>query len=544
MLGSGKPSRSSRRRTKRRSRQGGTQPLGSVSRVADGSLSGHRSSPQPGDRPPANQAARPGSGLARFPKRSLQESPRQMSPRASYSAQPPLNLRNVLDHSERSPATGNGRKPPGRSGTPSLALIQPQVRQLSPNAGRPNAAARTERPVVLAPRPVGRSRSTPRRGRTYPAPPASPLLYATRLIILGVGIGAIVGTSLSIWNPTMRAQETTAASLAASPSPTPSPSPTLGFRGDIVPADPSSAVMKLRLGQPIAPLTATLQSLVAQTGLSAGVFVVDLDTGDYVDLNGSTVYPAASTIKTPILVAFLQDVDRQRVRLDESLTLQSIDVADGSGEIQYMEIGSQLSALDTATKMITISDNTATNMVIHKLGGLTALNNRFREWGMSHTVLNNLLADLGGTNTTSARDLSLLLTAVGQGDLLSLRSRDRLIDIMRATVNNNLLAATLGPGAKIAHKTGNIDSLSGDTGIVDMPNGKRYVITALVQRAGDAGAAAQLIQKISQATYQYFAQPPAVAPPAALPDATAAPATPAAPVQDSNVPDPAQQPVL
>lgn len=528
MLGSGKPSRSSRRRMKRRAGQGGTQPLGSVPPAA-----GRQA--QSGDRSSAGQSARSGNALAR--------TPRPISPRASYSAQPPLNLRNVLN-SERSPATGNGRRSSGRTNPPSLALIQPQARPLSPHSSRPNAARRTDRPVALAPRPMGRSRSTLRRRRTSPPPPASPLLYATRLIILGVGIGAIVGTSLSIWNPTMRAQETTAASLSASSTQAPSPTPTPGFRGDIVPANPSSAIMKLRLGQPIAPLTTTLQSLVAQTGLSAGVFVVDLDTGNYVDVNGSTVYPAASTIKTPILVAFLQDVDRQRVRLDESLTLQATDITNGSGDIQFMEVGSQLSALDAATKMITISDNTATNMVIHKLGGLTALNGRFRDWGMSQTVLNNLLADLQGTNTTSARDLSLLLTAVSQGDLLSLRSRDRLLDIMRSTVNNNLLAATLGPDAKIAHKTGNIDSLSGDTGIVDMPNGKRYVITALVQRAGDAGAAAQLIQQISQATYQYFAQPPVAAPPAALPDATTNPAAPSSEAsgQASIAPNPAPQP--
>lgn len=529
MLGSGKPSRSSRCRMKRRAGQGGTQPLGSVP-PATGSRS------QSGDRPAIHQSPRSGSALAR--------SPRSLSPRASYSDQPPLNLRNVLDHSARSPAAGNGRRASGRANPPSLALIQPQTRQLSPNGSRPDIARRNERPAVLTPRPVGRSRSTPRRGRTYPPAPASPLLYATRLIILGVGIGAIVGTSLSIWNPTLRVPETTAASLSASPTPTPTPTP--GFRGDIVPVNSSAAIMKLRLGQPIAPLTATLQSLVAQAGLSAGVFVVDLDTGDYVDVNGSTVYPAASTIKTPILVAFLQDVDRRRVRLDEPLTLQTIDVTDGSGEIQFMKVGSQLSALDTATKMITISDNTATNMVIHKLGGLTSLNSRFRDWGMSQTVLNNLLADLQGTNTTSARDLSLLLTAVSQGDLLSLRSRDRLIDIMRSTVNNNLLAATLGPDAKIAHKTGNIDSLSGDTGIVDMPNGKRYVITALVQRAGDAGLAAQLIQQISQATYQYFAQPPAVAPSAAPPDATTNPVAPPSEGlgQETRIPNPAQQPAL
>ena len=61
--------------------------------------------------------------------------------------------------------------------------------------------------------------------------------------------------------------------------------------------------------------------------------MVDLDTGNYVDVNGSTSFPAASTIKVPILLAFFQDVDAGKIRLDEMLTMQQDMVAGGSGDM-------------------------------------------------------------------------------------------------------------------------------------------------------------------------------------------------------------------
>jgi len=349
------------------------------------------------------------------------------------------------------------------------------------------------------------------------------MLYLTRLLILGVGIGAIAGTFLSVWNPTARTQVATASATVENPKDLAAK----GFRLDGVPGTISLMPIATRLGQPIAPLAASIQSLIAQyPELGVGVFVVDLDTGNYVDINGATVFPAASTIKAPVLVAFLQDVDAGKIRLDDQLTLRPGDITDGSGELQYQEPGVQINALETANQMITISDNTATNMVIAKVGGLPLLNQRFRAWGLSHTVLNNLLADIAGTNTTSAKDLSMLMMAVTQGDFLSLRSRDRFLEIMRGTVNDNLLPAGLGAGAVIAHKTGNLATLTGDTGIVDMPNGRRYVITAIVKRANESDEGPFLIQQISQTVYEHFARPRTANPSVTSPSSVTAPGVP------------------
>ncbi|HBB30754.1 MAG TPA: hypothetical protein DDZ80_21205 [Cyanobacteria bacterium UBA8803] len=323
--------------------------------------------------------------------------------------------------------------------------------------------------------------------------PFGPLVYITRLLILGIGIGAIAGTLLSAFDPanqlSMKADEGVQTQTQESPKSVNRSTP-------------------LPQRQEILPLKTQIQTLASQNpNLQPGVFMVDLDTGAYLDSDSQSIFPAASTIKVPILVAFFQDVDAGKIRLDEPLTLEPEAIATGSGDLQYKQPGSQYVALEVATKMIAISDNTATNMIIKKLGGAAALNQRFQSWGLTATVIKNPLPDLEGTNTSSPRDLANLMFMVNQGELVSLRSRDRLLDIMQRTVNNSLIPKGLGAGAIIAHKTGDIGSLIADVGLVDMPTGKRYIIVAMVKRPHNDGSGAELIRQISRAAYNYFNQP-------------------------------------
>jgi beta-lactamase class A len=241
--------------------------------------------------------------------------------------------------------------------------------------------------------------------------------------------------------------------------------------------------------------------------LQPGVFIVDLDTGAYIDFNSRSTLAAASTIKLPILVALFQDVDAGKIRLDETLTLQQEMIAAGSGNLQYQKPGTKFTVLDLATKMMVISDNTATNVLIARLGGTEVLSQRFRSWGLTTTVLNNVLPDLEGTNTTSPQELGMLMSMVNQGQLVSLRSRDRILGIMQQNQISTLLPKGLGEGAIIAHKTGNIGEMLADAGLVDMPSGKRYIITVMVKRPFNDPGAENLIHKISQLAYEHFNQP-------------------------------------
>jgi len=98
------------------------------------------------------------------------------------------------------------------------------------------------------------------------------------------------------------------------------------------------------------------------------------------------------------------------------------------------------------------------------------------------------------------------MACVNQGYLVAMRSRDRMLDIMRHTGTDTLLPRGLGEGATIAHKTGDIGSLIGDVGLIDMPNGKRYVIATLVKRAFNDEQGAELIRQVSRVTYNSLSQ--------------------------------------
>ena len=262
------------------------------------------------------------------------------------------------------------------------------------------------------------------------------------------------------------------------------------------------------LGAEINPLKLKLEELAQKyPELEPEVFLVDLDTKGFVSIQGKNRIASASTIKLPILVAFFQDLDRKKIRLEEQLTMSEDLIAEGSGDMQHKQPGTKFSALETAEKMIVISDNTATNMLIERLGGMAELNQRFMRMGLVNTQLSNPLPDLTGTNTTSPQDLSNLLLKINNGELISLRSRDRLLHIMRSVEKDTLLPQGLESGALIAHKTGDIKSVLADVGIVDMPNGKRYIASMLVKRPDNAAEAQEFIQQASGIAYQYFKKP-------------------------------------
>ncbi|MDX2240133.1 MAG: serine hydrolase [Leptolyngbyaceae cyanobacterium bins.302] len=351
-----------------------------------------------------------------------------------------------------------------------------------------------ERDPRLEARRIARSR----KREEFPVRPRSRslaiALYAARMLILSVGVGVLAGTVLSAWNPATNPFLSDANSSIKQAS-------SLGGK----PSQPMSTTTQLPLSQELTAVKTAVQGVAQQyPGFTPGVFLIDLDTNNFMDWSGSNAFPAASTIKVPILIAFFQDVDAGKIRLDEKLTMRKELVAPESGDMQFLPVGAQFSALETATKMITISDNTATNMLIDRLGGIQALNERFKSWGLSATQLTNMLPDLKGTNTTSPKELASLMVRVSQGELVGLRSRDRLLDIMRRTINNSQLPQGLGEGASIAHKTGDIGIVIGDVGLIDMPTGKRYAAAVLIRRSPNDDRAYDLVAKISRTMYQHF----------------------------------------
>ena len=270
------------------------------------------------------------------------------------------------------------------------------------------------------------------------------------------------------------------------------------------PLAPHVSQSRQQSGREILTLKTQIQMLMAEYPfLTAGVSLVELDTGNYVNLDGEKSFPAASTIKLPILIAFFEAVDRGEISLDEILTVERSNVASGSGNLQY-SVGKQLTALETATQMIIISDNTATNMIIDRLGGIGYFNQRFQTWGLYNTVMNDRLGDFQGTNKTTAADLVRACSLIAKRQIISASSRTQALDILNATENRKLLVAGLGEGAHIAHKTGDIGFLIGDAGIIEKPDGKLYLLAVFVRRPHNDLRARTFVQEVSRLTYSYF----------------------------------------
>lgn len=418
-----------------------------------------------------------------------------------------------------------GSRRRARSSKPRRPQQQPSPRRQRSPRRRPGMFEDMIDPVRHLQRSERRSSRSPWPSRSQTPPIRLPKLplpvtYGIRLLIVGLGVAAIAGTVLSVIAPTGNS----IAEGVASDAP------------GAIAAPAATSPQQLNQVQELSDLKnqlAELQDIIPE--LTSTLYLVDLDTGSYVDVSGEVAVPAASTIKVPILVAFFQAVDSGRLAIDQTMAIQADQVVGGSGSMQEQPVGTRYTALEVATQMIIDSDNTATNMMIELLGGSEALNRQFADWGLVATVLRAPLPDIEGTNTTSAQDLVRVMAYLHQGDVLSLRSRDRALNILQRTYNKKLLPAGVSETTITYNKTGYISQLLGDVALMDLPNGKRYALAVLVQRADNDGRAQELIRRISQTVYQQMDSDIVPVRPAESADLTAPAAPPSEPAEPAPV---------
>ena len=248
-----------------------------------------------------------------------------------------------------------------------------------------------------------------------------------------------------------------------------------------------------------------IKNLMAQyPTIQPSVFVWDYETGHFADINASEQYSAASIIKIPVLLQLFRSIEAKQVSLYDEMTLTNYYRAEGSGGLQFKAENSKYTLDDLARVMITDSDNSATNMIMSKIGSMTDVNQGIREWGLKHTHVKTWLPDLAGTNHTTARDLATMLYNIENPEFLSMSSREKIFDYMGHVKNNRLIQAGLGPGASFLHKTGDIGKMLGDAGIVYTPNGKKYIVVILANRPYNSVAGKDFIVHASEIIYNYM----------------------------------------
>lgn len=238
--------------------------------------------------------------------------------------------------------------------------------------------------------------------------------------------------------------------------------------------------------------------------IQPAITIWDFNTGKYVDINGSEIFPAASIIKIPVLINLFKTIESNNLSIYDEMILTDYYKASGSGNLQYAQTGRKLTIDQLAKTMIEDSDNSATNMLIAKLGSMTAVNSAIRNWGINQTHVQTWLPDLKGTNYTTTNDMAKMLFNLDNPTFLNINSREYIVDYMSHVKNDRLIPQGLGKGATILHKTGDIGTMLGDAGIVFMPNGKKYIVVIMAKRPYNSPLGKDFIQKASKLIYNYM----------------------------------------
>lgn len=203
---------------------------------------------------------------------------------------------------------------------------------------------------------------------------------------------------------------------------------------------------------------------------SVSFFYKNLITGETIVLEENKEMMAASVIKIPILIEAYRQIEAGRIRRDETYTLRNEDKRPSCGALNRLHEGIQLTVEDLCNLMIILSDNSATNILIHILG-MDQINQTMREMGYQKIQLNRFLFDLeasrkGIQNYVSACDIAQILEKMYQGDLIGKKADQEMMEILKEQRLNGKIPFYFTTDIEIAHKTGEDQGITHDVGII------------------------------------------------------------------------------
>jgi beta-lactamase class A len=238
-----------------------------------------------------------------------------------------------------------------------------------------------------------------------------------------------------------------------------------------------------------------------------GVAILDLATGQKYLLHADEVLPTASSIKIAILAELYRQAQQGKIKLGDLYTLQSSDLVAGSGIANALTPGvTRLTIRDVAALMISVSDNSATNIIIDRIG-MENVNALLDSLGLTHTRLRRKMMDVkaaaeGRENISTPREMVMLLEDLYRGKVLNKQMTDDFFELL-SVHKESYIPRELPEDLRIANKPGELEGVRNDSGIIF--TGKRpfiiSVMTTYLRREKDGGDA---IARIAAAAYQMF----------------------------------------
>ena len=240
---------------------------------------------------------------------------------------------------------------------------------------------------------------------------------------------------------------------------------------------------------------------------------------DSILINAHEDFHAASTMKTPVMIEVFKQASEGKFSLQDSLVIKndfqsildgssySMELGRDSGEHLYEQIGQKRSIEDLVTDMIIYSSNLATNIVI-ELVDAKNLNQTMREMGaMDINVLRGVedmkAYEAGLSNSTTAYDLMLIFEALAKGKAVNAEADKEMLQILQQQKHTDLIPDLLPENLKIANKTGWITGVHHDSALIELPDGKKYVLVLLSKNMKDMEAGTKMLAEVSKLIYDH-----------------------------------------
>ena len=251
---------------------------------------------------------------------------------------------------------------------------------------------------------------------------------------------------------------------------------------------------------------------------TVAVAYYDLATGKELLINPDVSFHAASTMKVPVMMEIFRQAAAGKLSLDQRIPLKNdfASIVDGShysltpdsdsDQSLYTRAGQTATIRELMRLMITVSSNLATNLLIERV-------TPSRVMDLMHTIGAEHIRVLRGVedgkafqqglnNTTTARDLMIILRWIAERRAVSAKASADMIKIMLDQKFNEGIPAGLPRNARVSHKTGSITKINHDAAIVYSPGRKPYVLVVLTRGIEDEKLAHKLIADISRLVYE------------------------------------------
>ncbi len=253
----------------------------------------------------------------------------------------------------------------------------------------------------------------------------------------------------------------------------------------------------------------------AHPGVLFGISIRDSLTGADFDLNGDSLLHAASTMKVPVMIEVFRQAEAGRFSLDDPIAVKNTftsildgseyEIADDSDVEVYDKLGQDVPIRYLVERMITVSSNLATNLLI-ELVDADSVQATIEKLGTTHMRVYRGVEDIpayraGLNNTATARDLATLLGALGRGEAVSPEADAEMRAVLLRQQFNETIPAGVPNGVPVAHKTGFITGINHDAALVLPPGTPPYTLVVLTRGFADPEEAHAVGARISRIVY-------------------------------------------